>query len=74
MKARDMAYQMESEGYEPGPPSWESEQIDREVCNLAGCACGHQGLLYHPYIKQLTTRRSYRAFGVCPACSEAQEF
>ena len=47
--------------------------IDADVCNKAKCeSCGHQGMEYHPFIKD--EPRSYRAFAICPKCGEAFEF
>ena len=62
------------EGYLPVAPSSgdpELDQIDPDVSRQARCpGCGGYGLEYRPFSKH----GSYRAFAVCPACGEAQEF
>ena len=65
----------ELDDYQPRPPGpspiglgWD---VDAEICREAHCAaCGRQGLEYRPF----TRPGSYRAFAVCLACGDTQEF
>lgn len=62
--------------YERGYPTWGlriAGDIDNEVCAESKCTfCGHLGVECHPFINERI--HSYRAFAVCPACGEAEEF
>ena len=68
--------ELELMGYRMGTPRWGlicGSAIDAEICENTRCEnCGHQGLRFHPFVKDET--KSYRAFAVCPACGEGFEF
>ena len=63
-------------GYRKGRPcvgSIDGASIDAEICADSKCSkCGHDGMEYHPYIKN--EPYSYRAFAVCPNCQDTFEF
>lgn len=62
--------------YQRGFPTWGlriAGGIDNEVCSESKCSfCGHCGVECVPFVNEHT--HSYRAFAVCPACGEAEEF
>jgi len=72
----DMALVEDLASYRVGRPKWgliDGAGIDAQCCAEATCeACGHQGMEYHPFVRD--EPRSYRAFAVCPECGESFEF
>jgi hypothetical protein len=66
----------ELDSYEPSAP-WgdfggvDAGMIDAQMAAEAICTrCRHRGLAYFPF----RSAQSYRAFAVCPACDQAEEF
>jgi len=68
---QDFWQTLEDEGYTWGAPSYDAQEIDKQVANNAKCEkCGYNGLCYRPFHKP----DSYRAFILCPDCGHIDEF
>lgn len=61
-------------GYRSGAPDPRTHREDAEIAEHAQCLhCGHVGLIYHPYVRQLGAHMSYIAILVCPVCGLQDE-